>query len=120
MLEGKTCLPEQGTPIWKTVRRRTMCAVWLPVPFTVPTRITKSFAGRAAGAAPAAAVGDGDGDGVFTGRPPRCGETVRDSTPQGGQRRTEHRATTGAGAPRQGEGDGEQHLALRSARRAAR
>jgi hypothetical protein len=65
MFEGKTFFPEQGTPVWKAVRSRTMFEVWLPEPLTVPTRMTKSLTTGEGGAAGA---GGAAGDGVDKGR----------------------------------------------------
>src|SRR5258706_567325 len=89
MLEGKTFFPEQGTPVWKTVRRRTMFAVWLPVPFTVPTRMTKSFTTVAAGAGGAAGAGVDEVVGMASG----------DLTATGGGRRGIRRCALGGPSP---------------------
>src|SRR5262245_47212484 len=61
MLLGKMLRPATGTPIPMMVRMSVLLAVWLPVPFTVATRIVKSFTTGcpwAPGEAVSAAVGE--------------------------------------------------------------
>src|SRR3954468_9163960 len=43
IFDGNMFLPDTGMPIWKSERRMTRLAVWLPDPLTVATWIVKSL-----------------------------------------------------------------------------
>src|SRR6476646_4962731 len=43
IFDGNMFLPDTGMPIWNSERIRTVFAVWLPEPFTVPTWMLKSL-----------------------------------------------------------------------------